>query len=140
MMSILNPYLSFRDNAREAMEFYRSVFGGELTVTTLGEANASEDPADRDKIMHGQLTTPNGFTLMGADTPSSMEHTPGNTMSVSLSGDEEDELTSYWNALAVDAQFTMGLDKAPWGDTFGMLTDKFGVQWMVNIAGSPSES
>ncbi|AMY55464.1 hypothetical protein A3L23_04156 [Rhodococcoides fascians D188] len=90
--------------------------------------------------MHGQLTTPSGFTLMGADTPSSMEHTPGNTMSVSLFGAEHEELTGYWNALAVDAQFTMGLDAAPWGDTFGMLTDKFGVQWMVNISGSVAES
>ena len=135
-MPVLNPYLSFRDNAREAMEFYRSVFGGELTFTTLGEANASEDPADQNKIMHGQLTTPSGFTLMGSDTPSSMEHTTGNNMSVSLSGVEADELTGYWNGLTVDAQFTMGLDKAPWGDTFGMLTDKFGVQWMVNIIGS----
>ena len=139
-MPTLSPYLSFRDNARNAMEFYRTVFGGELTMTTFGEGQATDDPSEKNLIMHGQLTTPSGFTLMGADTPSSMEHTPGNTMSVSLFGTEHEELTGYWNALAVDAQFTMGLDAAPWGDTFGMLTDKFGVQWMVNISGSVVES
>lgn len=136
-MPNLNPYISFQDVSREALEFYRSVFGGELTFTTFGEAGASEDPGDSDKIMHGQLTTPSGFTLMASDTPASMTLHPGDNLSISLSGDETVELTEYWSKLAVDARFTMGLDTAPWGDTFGMLTDRFGVQWMVNIAGAP---
>jgi PhnB protein len=136
MTTRLNPYLNFRGTAREAMEFYRSVFGGELNLSTFGENQMSEDPAEKDYIMHGQLDAPNGMTLMGADVPSSMEFMPGNTYSVSLSGDDEAELTGYWDKLADGAQYTMGLNKAPWGDTFGMLTDKFGTSWLVNIAGS----
>ncbi|MGK2887191.1 MAG: VOC family protein, partial [Rhodococcus sp. (in: high G+C Gram-positive bacteria)] len=69
-------------------------------------------------------------------TPASMALNVGDNVSVSLSGEDEDELTGYWNKLAVDAQNTMGLNKAPWGDTFGMLTDKFGINWLVNISGS----
>ena len=76
MAVVLNPYLSFRDNAREAMEFYQSVFGGELNIMTFGDMHASDDPADAAKVMHGMLTTPLGITLMGADTPTHMEYVP----------------------------------------------------------------
>jgi len=134
----LNPYLGFRDNARQAMEFYRTVFGGELTLSTFGEFHASEDPAEQDKIMHGMLTSPTGLVLMGADTPNSMSYQPGDNFSVSLSGDDEAELRGYWEKLADGATITMPMDKAPWGDIFGMLTDKFGVSWLVNVAGSPA--
>ncbi|MDQ6640874.1 MAG: VOC family protein [Actinomycetota bacterium] len=138
-MSTLNPYLSFRDNARQAMEFYESVFGGELTLSTFGDSPMSEEyPDEGAKILHGQLVTPSGFTLMGADTPSSMEHNPGDAYAVSLSGDEDAELRGWWEKLTDGATVTAPLNPAPWGDTFGMLTDKFGVNWMVNIAGSPS--
>jgi PhnB protein len=138
MTTHLNPYLGFRDNAKQAMEFYHSVFGGELTLSTFGENHASEDPAEQDKIMHGMLTSPNGLVLMGADTPNSMDYTPGDNFSVSLSGNDEAELRGFWDALADGATITMPLNKAPWGDTFGMCTDKFGVSWLVNISGSPS--
>ena len=67
MPTTLNPYLSFRDNAREAMNFYQAVFGGELTLSTFGEFQASDDPAESEKIMHGMLTTTQGMVLMGAD-------------------------------------------------------------------------
>lgn len=134
----LNPYLGFRDTAREAMDFYHSVFGGELTRSTFGEFHASEDPAETDKIMHSTLTTELGLVLMAADTPNEMEHTPGTDHSISLSGEDDDEsvLRGYWEKLSEGATVTAPLDKAPWGDTFGMCTDKFGVTWMVNIAGS----
>ncbi|MEP6815049.1 MAG: VOC family protein [Marmoricola sp.] len=136
-MSTLNPYLSFRDNARAAMEFYQSVFGGELTLNTFGDSPMSGDyPDEAEKILHGQLVTTSGFTLMGADTPASMDHKPGNDYSVSLSGDEDAELRGYWEKLNDGATVTAPLNAAPWGDTFGMLTDRFGVNWMVNIAGS----
>jgi PhnB protein len=135
----LNPYLSFRDNAREAMEFYRSVFGGELTMTTFAEFNASDDPAEQDKVMHAMLVTEAGFTLMGSDTPSAMEYKPGNNYSVSLSGDDEPTLRRYWDQLAADGTVIMALDAAPWGDTFGMCLDRFGVSWLVNIAGRQSD-
>lgn len=131
----LNPYLSFRDDARQAMEFYHSVFGGDLTLNTFAEFQASEDPGEQDKIMHGMLESPNGLVLMGADTPNSMEYTPNSGFSVSLSGDDEKELRSYWEALSEGGTAVMPLEKAPWGDHFGMCVDRFGVSWMVNIAG-----
>jgi PhnB protein len=138
MTTRLNPYLSFRDSAREAMDFYQSVFGGELTRATFAEFHASEDPAEQDKIMHSMLEAPNGLVLMVADTPNSMELSSGNNYSVSLSGDDDAELRGYWEKLSGSGTVTMPLNKAPWGDSFGMCSDQFGVTWMVNIAGSSS--
>ncbi len=135
-MSIkLNPYLGFRDNAKEAMEFYQSVFGGELTLSTFGEFQASEDPAEQDKIMHAMLVTEDGLTLMAADTPNSMKYTPGDSYSVSLSGEDEAQLRRFWEALSAGGTVAMPLEAAPWGDMFGMCADRFGVSWLVNIAG-----
>ncbi len=136
-MTRLNPYLSFRDSAREAMEFYHSVFGGELTFATYADYHASEDPTEQDKVMHSQLVSPNGLTLMAADTPNSMELTPGDNWAVSLSGEDEAELRGYWDKLSAGSEMIMPLEQAPWGDTFGMCKDRFGVSWMVNIAGAP---
>src|SRR3712207_9566868 len=96
----LNPYLSFRDNAREAMTFYQSVFGGELNVSTFADFHASADPAEQHKIMHAQLETPDGLVLMGADTPEGMEYRPQAGVSVSLSGDDEARLRGYWERLS----------------------------------------
>ncbi len=139
MTTLLNPYLGFRDTAREAMDFYQSVFGGELTRSTFAELNASEDPAEQDKIMHSMLVTDRGLVLMAADTPNGMDYSVGqNDHSVSLSGDAEDEadLRGYYEKLAGSGTVTMPLDQAPWGDTFGMCVDRFGVSWLVNIAGA----
>ncbi len=138
MTTRLNPYLSFRDNAREAMDFYESVFGGELTRSTFGEFGASDDPAEQDKVMHSMLVTDNGLTLMGADTPNSMDFSPGSNGTISLSGEDETELRGYWEKLSDGGDVSLPLEKAPWGDTFGMCVDKFGVSWMVNIAGAQS--
>jgi PhnB protein len=140
MTILLNPYLNFRDDAREAMEFYQSVFGGELELMPFSTVGASDDPAEADKIMHGYLRTPGGIALMGADTPNSMEYSPVAGMSVSLSGPAEDgdELRRYWTALSEGGTVTVPLETAPWGDTFGMCVDRFGIPWMVNIAGQPS--
>jgi PhnB protein len=138
MTTRLNPYLGFRDNAREAMEFYQTVLGGDLTVTTFGEFNASEDPAEHDKVMHSQLISPTGLTLMGSDTPNSMEYNPGDNMSVSLSGEDETELRGYWDKLSDGANITAPFEKAPWGDVFGMCVDKFGVNWLVNVSTTPA--
>ena len=128
--SRLNPYLSFKSNAREAMEFYKTVFGGELTLSEFGEM--AHSPDEKTRIMHGQLVGPNGYWLMGSDTPASMGE-PGANGTVSLSGDDEATLKGYWDKLSAGGTVTMPLEKAPWGDSFGMLTDKFGVSWMVNI-------
>jgi PhnB protein len=134
MPTVLNPYISFRDNAREAMNFYQSVFGGELTVSTFGDYQASQDPAEADKVMHAMLTTPQGLVLMGADTPNGMEYTPGSSISISLSGDDEAELRGYYDKLSGDGgSVTVPMEKSPWGDIFGMCTDRFGVAWLVNV-------
>lgn len=131
----LNPYLSFQNSARPAMEFYHSVFGGELTMQTFGENGMAADDAEKDKIMHAQLDAPHGLTLMASDTPAHIAHNPGTNVSIALSGGAADEgdLHGYWEGLSEGATITAPLEKAPWGDAFGMLTDRFGVQWMVNI-------
>jgi PhnB protein len=134
MPSQLNPYLNFRDNTREAMEFYRSVFSGKLVMNTFKDYHASQDPSEDDKIMHSVLETENGMTIMAADTPNSMEYKPGTNFGLSLSGDDEAELTAYYERLAAGGTVTMPLAKAAWGDTFGMVTDKFGISWLVNIS------
>jgi PhnB protein len=135
MSTQLNPYLSFKDNAREAMEFYKTVFGGKLTISTFKEFHASKDPSENDLVMHSMLEAENGLTFMASDTPDRMEYKVGTNFSMSLSGDDEAELTGYFEKLAVGGNITMPLEKAMWGDTFGMLTDKFGVPWLANIAG-----
>jgi PhnB protein len=135
MSARLNPYLSFRDTARPAMEFYQSVFGGDLSISTFGDMHLSEDAAEQDKVMHASLETPGGLTLMASDTPAAMELTTGNNITVSLSGDDQAELRGYWEKLSDGGQVTMPFEQAPWGDIFGMCTDKFGVAWMIDAVG-----
>lgn len=132
MASQLNPYLSFSDDARQAMEFYGQVFGGAPTLSTFGEFGDKHSP-DAEKIMHGRLETGGGFTLMAADTPTGMEHHPGGNITVSLSGDDADELRGYWQKLSEGGTVSMPLVTQVWGDEFGMCVDKFGIPWMVNI-------
>ncbi len=135
MTSRLNPYISFQDTAREALEFYQQVFGGELVINTFGEYGDPDAPI-ANLVMHGQLETPNGFTLMGADTPPGMDYTPGTTMTVSLSGDDAELLQGYWDQLSTGGSVSVPLERQMWGDTFGMVVDRFGTPWMVNIAGT----
>ncbi|MBC2640552.1 MULTISPECIES: VOC family protein [unclassified Rhodococcus (in: high G+C Gram-positive bacteria)] len=137
MTSRLNPYISFDGNARQAMEFYKDVFGGTLAVSTFGEFGAP-DAEGSDKIMHAMLESDNGFTLMAADTPPGMEHNPGTNIAVSLSGDDGDDLRGYWAKLSDGGTVSVPLEKQMWGDEFGACTDRFGISWMVNIAGTAS--
>ncbi|HMN62418.1 MAG TPA: VOC family protein [Anaerolinea sp.] len=125
--------MSFKDNARSAMQFYQSVFGGKLTLSTFKEFNVSQDPSEADKIMHAMLEADNGIVFMGADTPNQMGYQPGANISMSLSGENHAELTAYFEKLSAGGTVAQPLMQAPWGDSFGMLTDKFGVNWMVNI-------
>jgi PhnB protein len=132
MPSVLNPYISFRDNARQALEFYKDVFGGNLSVNTFGEYGDPDQPG-ADGVMHGQLETDSGFTLMASDTPPGMEFgSGGGNISISLSGDDEQELRGYWDKLSEGGTVTMPFEKQMWGDLFGMCTDKFGVPWLVD--------
>ena len=137
-MAILNPYLNFEGNTREAIEFYQSVFGGELNVMTFGDMGASEHEGqalDASGVMHGQLTTSEGFTLMASDNPPGVTgQTPNGHLS--LSGEESDLLHGYWDKLADGGTVDVPLEKAPWGDEFGQVKDKFGINWLVNISGS----
>lgn len=134
----LNPYLNFKDNTREAMEFYRGVFGGKLTMSTFKDFHASQDPSEDDLIMHALLEGENGITFMASDTPSRMQFRPGTNFSMSLSGEDAAVLSRWFERLAEGGTVTMPLSKAAWGDTFGMLTDRFGVNWLVNISAAPS--
>jgi PhnB protein len=141
MATMLNPYISFKDNAREAMEFYKTVFGGELILSTFGEAGMTDHGVKPNGIMHASLIADNGITIMASDSVTGYRpYEPGTNISISLSGDDEKELTDYYDKLADGGKVEEPLTKAPWGDTFGMCTDKFGIFWMVNIAGQkPAE-
>jgi PhnB protein len=138
MATHLNPYINFTEgNAREALEFYHGVFGGELNISKFGDFGPPDPqhtvPADG--VMHGQLETGSGFTLMASDTPPEFGVVRGTNVSISLSGDVGDELRGYWEKLSDGATVTVPLQKQVWGDEFGTLTDRFGIQWMVNISG-----
>ncbi len=131
MASVLNPYISFDGNAREAMETYRDIFGGDLTISTFGEFGQEGEGSDG--VMHAQLETPDGFTIMASDTAPGMgEVAAGSNFAVSLSGDD-DALRGYWKGLSEGGAVTTPLEKQAWGDEFGMLTDRFGIPWLVNI-------
>jgi PhnB protein len=134
MQTKLNPYINFKSNARQAMEFYQSVFGGELKMNTFKDYHASQSPAEDNLIMHAELDARNGLVFMASDTPEHMEYRPGNNITMSLSGDDEYQLKTLFQKLSKDGMVTMPLEKAIWGDTFGMCIDKFGIGWLVNIA------
>lgn len=133
MSTTLNPYVNFRGNTRQAMEYYQSVFGGELRVNTYKEYGASQSPSEDEQIMHSELHA-DGITLMAADAPERMEYKPGTNFSLSLSGEDEALLRGYYDKLADGGMVTMPLAKAQWGDTFGMCVDRFGISWLVNIS------
>ena len=139
MAAKLNPYLNFRGTTREAMEFYHTVFGGNLNVQTFKDNHASQDPSEDDLVMHAVLEGDNGIVFMAADAPSRIEFQPGiNNFSMSLTGEDEATLRGYFEQLAEGGTVSMPLQKAAWGDTFGMVTDKYGVSWLVDIAPAAS--
>ncbi|RLV71148.1 glyoxalase/bleomycin resistance protein/dioxygenase [Streptomyces sp. CBMAI 2042] len=141
MGSRLNPYISFDANARQAMKFYQEVFGGELEVSTaadFGSANSGSadsgpaDASDADKVLHARLDTPDGCTVMAWDVPEGVPYHPGNDVAVYLGGDDT-ELRVRFERLSEGGTVTMPLEKQPWGDEAGVLVDRFGITWMVNI-------
>jgi PhnB protein len=134
MKTKLNPYLTFKSNARQAMEFYHSVFGGKLQMQTFKEFHASQSPSEDDLIMHAELNAGDLITFFASDTPERMEYHPGANISMSLTGDEEAELKAAFKQLSAGGMVTMPLAKQVWGDEFGMCTDQFGINWMVNIS------
>jgi PhnB protein len=136
-MATINPYLNFKGNTEEAFNFYKSVFGGEFTSLQRFKDTPEGDrvpPADKEKIMHVALPIGKGNVLMATDAIESMGHklTAGNNFHISITPDSEEETTKLFNGLSAGGNVTVPLQKMFWGATFGMFTDKFGVQWMVN--------
>jgi PhnB protein len=134
MTTRLNPYIHLDGTARDALEHYQRVFGGSVALNTYGEFGSPDAPF-ADKIMHGSLEGDDGFAIMVSDVPPGMEHQSGTNVSISLSGDDAATLRGYWEGLSADGVVTVPLEKQMWGDEFGQCNDKFGVAWMVNIAG-----
>jgi PhnB protein len=133
-MAVLTPYLSFRDNAREAMTFYQSVLGGKLDLVEFSDfADMPQDPADADKIMHSWLATDDGMVLAGSDTPAGMEYRPPQNISISVSGEDEARMQAIWDGLSDAGSVTIPFEAAPWGGRFGMLVDRYGMSWMVTV-------
>lgn len=130
MSVVLNPYVNFSGQAREAMTFYQAVLGGELVVTTFGQSQVPDQPADG--IMHAQLNVDGSPVLMGSDGMDNGGVHSG--FSLSLGGNEADKLRQQFAKLSEGGKITLPLSVQTWGDEFGMLTDKFGISWMVNIS------
>lgn len=141
MKPTLNPYLTFSGNCAEAMKFYQSVLSGELKMTTFGEGGMTgSSEENKDLIMHAVLE--NGtLTFMASDSGNVDGVKVGDNISLSISGADDEVITKYFNGLSEGGKVTMPLEKAPWGDKFGMFIDKFGIHWMVNISvGQSSEA
>ena len=131
-MTQFSPYLNFQGTCKDAMEFYKSVLGGELYLSTYGESGQSKKEEEKDLIMHSTLK--NDFlTILAADGNEEHQVTFGNNIHLSISGDDEETLTKFFNGLSEGGKIDYPLKKEFWGDTFGMFTDKFGVHWMINI-------
>jgi len=138
MKATLTPYLNFNGHTSEAMKFYQSVLGGELKMQSYGESGQSAKPEEKDLIMHAELRNEN-LTFMASDAPTNMKVTMGTSVQLCISGSDEAVLTTYFNGLAEGGKVDMPLAKQFWGDTFGMLTDKFGIHWMINISANPQQ-
>ena len=132
-------HLNFRGDARAALGLYQSVFGGELTVVTYRDAGVPGDPAEADQVMWGQVDAPNGVRVMAYDVPSSRPWSRGeDPFFVSVRGDSADEMAALWERLADGATVRVPLSPSPWTPLYGMLTDRFGVTWVLDVAVSHS--
>lgn len=128
------PYLSYRDSAREVMDFYASVFGGEVSRSTFGEYGMGTTEEENARIMHSQLVVDGKTLLMAADTPDSMEVAPSTTtLSIFGGAAEGATLRTWWAALTEGGTVAQPLEPAPWGDSFGQVTDRYGTPWYFNI-------
>jgi len=131
----LAPYLNFNGKCTEAMEFYKSCLGGELQLQKISDSPMAEQfPEDqRDGILHAMLTS-DAITIMATDAGMPGAETGVDNFSLCLFGDDEQKTTQYFDALSDGATINEKLSKAPWGDIFGSLTDKFGKNWMFNCS------
>ena len=143
MTVAMTPYLRYGGVARDAMELYHSVFGGELSFMTFAEGAGETNPQVADQIMHSSLYVDRGLHLMASDTHPDMNVGPNGTIAISGSGEdgpsEIDTLKDWWSKLSKDSHIDIPLEQAPWGDYFGQLTDRYGVTWMFNIGADASQ-
>lgn len=141
MTVVTTTHLNFRGDARGALEFYASVFGGEITMFSYQDAHNVQDPAEAEQIMWGQVVADNGFHVMAYDVPARMPWLRGeNSFFVSVRGASTDEITSYWKGLSDGATVVAELAPAAWAPLYGMLTDKFGVVWVLDVVADYSGS
>lgn len=139
MPARVNPYLQFRGQAEEAMTFYQSVFGGDLNLMRFADMGGMGVPeAEQQQLMHSDLVVSDSIALMGADVPSTQPELDQYNVHLSLSGDDEPQLRGWFEKLAEGGSIDVPLEKAPWGDHFGQVKDRYGVNWLVNIAGGDS--
>lgn len=140
-MTTVNVYLTFNGNCREAFEFYRTVFGGEFPyVGTFGEMPPQEGmppvpDSEKNNIMHITLPVSKETILMGSDTGGewASNYSQGNNFSISINTDTKEKADKLFNGLSAGGQITMPLNETFWSSYFGMFTDKFGINWMVNV-------
>ncbi|MBS1712784.1 MAG: VOC family protein [Armatimonadetes bacterium] len=126
------PYIHFSDNCAEAMEFYKSCLGGDLEVMKVGSSPmAGQMPGKEDYVMHSQLIG-DGWSVMASDWCAPSEYKPGNNWTIMLELTDEAEQTAVYERLSAGGTQTMPLSDAFWGSRFGMLKDKFGIDWMLN--------
>ncbi|MER6164537.1 VOC family protein [Streptomyces violaceorubidus] len=127
-------HLNFRGEAREALTFYRSAFGGDLTLVTYQDAGNVQDPAAAHQVMFGQVSSADGPSVMAYDVPSDLPWNRGeNAFFVSVRGESAEEITAYWERLAEGATVLRPLGAAQWASLYGMLRDRFGVTWILDV-------
>ena len=134
-------HLNFRGDARAALELYRSVFGGEVAVVTYRDAGAvqEQEPAEADQVMWGQVEGESGLRVMAYDVPGCLPWNRGtNAFFVSVRGTCVEEVTGYWQGLSEGATVAADLAPAGWAALYGMLTDRFGVTWVLDVVGQPA--
>ena len=138
---LLNPYLTFGGNAGEAISFYQKVLGGTLRVQTFRDFGAPVSEGYLDKVMHAHLDA-DGLVLMASDAQEGSVPNVGDNVSLSLSGDagQRARLTEVFDKLSDGGSTSMPLGEAPWGALFGMLTDRYGISWLINIDQSAAGS
>ncbi|MFE3855654.1 VOC family protein [Streptomyces griseorubiginosus] len=128
-------HLNFRGDAREALDFYRSVFGGRTAAVTYKDAGAVQNESEADWLMWGEVTGDEGFHVMAYDVPSQLPWDQGrNGFFVSVRGEDTEEISALWARLAEGSTVVRPLEAAPWAPLYGMLTDRFGVTWVLDVA------
>ena len=127
-------HVNFRGNAREALEFYHSVFGGDLVIAPYGDVPAGQGAGQSDQVAWGQVEAPNGFRVMAYDVQDGRSWDPGEIPFYhALRGTDADEITGYWDALARGATIEEPLGPAVFSPLYGKLTDRFGVTWIIDV-------